>query len=140
MKKRIRICGLILILLTVWASGDKIIHADWAWTVKTELNLKAPPLDVSESIDGAWLFILTPGEILLYSIPEDAVKHRIPVGKGFDRLIYSPRSNSLILTSSFEKAVKVIQLETIHKIDISGLPFQGPEHAPVTIAVFSDYQ
>jgi len=62
------------------------------------------------------------------------------VGKGFDRLIYSPRSSSLILTSSSEKAVKVIQLEAIHKTDMSGLPFKGPENAPVTIAVFSDYQ
>jgi len=140
MGKNLRIGLLALVLTAIWYYAPQLAHADWAWRVKTDVNLEASPLDVSESIDGKWLFILTPGEVLLYSIPEDAVKHRIPVGKGFDRLIYSPRSSSLILTSSSEKAVKVIQLETIHKIDISGLPFKGPEHAPVTIAVFSDYQ
>jgi hypothetical protein len=28
----------------------------------------------------------------------------------------------------------------IHKIDVTGLPFKGPPGAPVTVAVFSDYQ
>ena len=140
MGKNLRIGLIVLVLTALCYCVPQLTYADWAWSVKTELNLEAPPLDVSESIDGAWLFILTPGEVLIYSIPEDAVKQRIPVGKGFDRLIYSPRSSSLILTSSSEKAIKVIQLETIHKIDISGLPFKGPENAPVTIAVFSDYQ
>jgi len=28
----------------------------------------------------------------------------------------------------------------IHKIDVTGLPFKGPTDAPVTVAVFSDYQ
>ncbi len=28
----------------------------------------------------------------------------------------------------------------VHKIDVTGLPFKGPPDAPVTVAVFSDYQ
>ena len=31
-------------------------------------------------------------------------------------------------------------LETIYKIDVSGLLFKGPKDAPVTIAVYDDYQ
>ena len=31
-------------------------------------------------------------------------------------------------------------MEPIHEITLSGRPFKGPENAPVTIAVFSDYQ
>ncbi|OAD21241.1 DSBA oxidoreductase [Candidatus Thiomargarita nelsonii] len=34
----------------------------------------------------------------------------------------------------------MIQLEFIQKIDISERPFKGSKEAPVTIAVFSDYQ
>jgi hypothetical protein len=28
----------------------------------------------------------------------------------------------------------------VHKIDVTGLPFKGSPDAPVTVAVFSDYQ
>jgi hypothetical protein len=59
---------------------------------------------------------------------------------GFDRLSYSAKTNSLILSSQSEKTVKVIQLELIHKFDLSGLPVKGPENAPVTMTVFGDYQ
>jgi len=118
----------------------QLVPADLEWTVKKQLNLDVSPLDISPSLDGQWIFILARGEILVYSVSEDRVVNRIPVDKAFDRLTHSPRTNSLILSSRTEKTVKIIELELIHKIDISGLPFRGSEHARVTIAVFSDYQ
>ena len=36
--------------------------------------------------------------------------------------------------------VKIFQLEAVHKFDLSGLPFQGPELALITLVVFGDYQ
>ena len=68
------------------------------------------------------------------------ISQRISVGKEFDRLTHSPRNNTLILSSSTAKKLKVVQLDRIHKFDFSGLPYLGPKEAPVTIAVFSDYQ
>jgi len=47
---------------------------------------------------------------------------------------------SIGVPSRSQKMLRVIQLETIHQFDLSGLPFKGREEAPVTIAVFSDYQ
>jgi hypothetical protein len=55
-------------------------------------------------------------------------------------LSYSPKENALILTSSAVKKIQVLKLETVHEIDTSGLPSKGPENAPVTIVVFSDFQ
>jgi hypothetical protein len=86
------------------------------------------------------LFILTPGEIIVYSAFEDKISKGIPIDKAFDSLTYSARDNSLILSSRTDKSVKIIQLELIHQFDNSGLPVQGPENAPVTVAVFGDYQ
>jgi hypothetical protein len=116
------------------------IAIDLDWTIKKQLDLKGPTLDVSQSKDGQWVFILTPGEILVYSAPEGRVINRIPVGKAFDRLIHFASNNTLILTSRSESTLKIIQLETIYTFDVSGLPFLGPEHAPVTLAVFGDYE
>ncbi len=131
---------LILMVTWSWSWSPGFARADVEWTVKTQLDLKAPPLDVYESADGQWLFILTPEEILIYSIAEDKVMNRVPVDRRYDRVIHSWKNSILILTSSSENTVKVIQLEEIHKFDLSGLPFKGPENAPVTLAVFSDYQ
>ena len=110
------------------------------WQTINQIKLEEEPLDVATSADGRWVFVLTRTEVLVYSTAEGNVLNRIPVGENFDRLTYSAIKNTLILGSGSEKALKIIQLEVIHTIDISGLPFKGPEHAPVTIAVFGDYQ
>ena len=55
-------------------------------------------------------------------------------------MTFSGADNTLIVTSSSAKALKTIQLEFIQSIDITGLPFKSPVDAPVTVAVFNDYQ
>jgi hypothetical protein len=132
--------GMFLIVLVIWLCAPQVIHADVEWTIKKELSLTVPPLDFALSADEQWIFILTPGEIVIYSLVEDTVLKHIPVDQAYDRLQYSVRNRALILTSRSGKTLKIIQLEEVNKIDISGLPFKGPEHAPVTIAVFTDYQ
>jgi protein-disulfide isomerase len=104
------------------------------------LDVKAAPLDVSSSADGKRLFILTPGEILVYSVQEDAITARIPVDREFDRIASLPAPDRLTISSSAKNTLQLILLETVHKIDVTGLPFKGLEDAPVTVAVFSDYQ
>lgn len=140
MKKNFIRYGTLLFLITVSLPTSQVASTDLEWTLKKELDLKAAPLDISASADGRWIFILTPGEVLVYSNSENRVINRIPVDEAFDRLMYSVRNNILILTSLTENTLRIIQLEPIHEFDISGLPFRGPEHAPITIAVFSDYQ
>jgi protein-disulfide isomerase len=63
----------------------------------------------------------------------------MPVDKTADRLI-SGRDNSFVVSSSADKKLKIYQMEIREKIDTTGRPFKGPKDAPVTIAVFSDYQ
>jgi hypothetical protein len=121
-------------------SLPQVFAADLELTERKQLKLDVSPLDTATSADGQWLFILTPGEIIVYSAFEDKISKGIPIDKGFDRLTYSAKTNSLILSSRSEKAVKIIHLELIHQFDISGLPLKGPENAPVTVAVFGDYQ
>lgn len=139
-KRKLLIVGVFLSLMTGWISVPQVIAADLELTEKKQLKLDVSPLDIATSADGRWLFILTAGEIIVYSAFEDKISKGIPIDKGFDRLTYSAKTNSLILSSQSEKTVKVIQLELIHKFDLSGLPVKGPENAPVTMAVFGDYQ
>ena len=54
----------------------QLAHAELEWTTKRQLNLEASPLDVSASADGQLMFILAPGEILIYSSSEGKVVSR----------------------------------------------------------------
>ncbi len=130
--------GIFLGLMVNFMCIPHLLAANVEWTPKEQLELGASTLDITTSLDGRWIFILAPGEILVYSISEEKVVNRIPIDKAFDRLTHSPRTNTLILGSGTEKILKIIELEVIHNIAISGLPFKGPEDAPVTIAVFGD--
>ncbi len=134
----------IRIILTFLASllfvPQHAVAQEMEWTIKTERNLEATPLDTAVSADGRLIFILSPGEILVYSVLQQKVINRIPVDKRFDRVTFSRADNTLIVTSSSAKVLKTIQLEFIQNIDITGLPFKGPANAPVTVAVFNDYQ
>jgi hypothetical protein len=130
----------IFSLMVIWVLVPQVFAADLELTERKQVTLDASPLDIASSADGQWLFILTPGEIIVYSVFEDKISKGIPIDKSFDSLTYSARDNSLILSSRSEKAIKIIQLELIHHFDISGLPVQGAKNAPVTVAVFGDYQ
>jgi len=140
MKELTRIVGISLLIIVGWGSVPGLVHADVDWAMKKQVSLSARPLDIAASEDGQLIFVLVPEEILVYSIPEDKVTNRIPVGKVFDRLTYSPKTSVLILSSSSAKTLKIIQVEPVYDIALSGLPFKGPADAPITIAVFSDYQ
>ncbi|UCF57973.1 MAG: hypothetical protein JSW15_05865 [Deltaproteobacteria bacterium] len=140
MKRKPLILGIFLSLMVSCIGVPQLFSADMELTVKKQLNLEVSPLDISTSVDGRWIFILARGEILVYSVPAAKVVNRVPVDKAFDTLTHSPASNTLVLGSRSGKTLKIIQLELIHRIDISGLPFKGPENSLITIAVFGDYQ
>jgi hypothetical protein len=140
LRKKALILGIFLSLVVNFICIPHLLAANVEWTPKKQLELGVSTLDIATSLDGRWIFILAPGEILVYSISEEKVVNRIPVDKAFDRLTHSPKTNTLILGSGTEKILKIIELEVIHNIEISGLPIKGPEDAPVTIAIFGDYQ
>jgi hypothetical protein len=139
MKKKV----MVLVLISFFAAGwifPQIVPAALEWKIIQSLDLKTTPLDIASSADGLWLFILTPGEILVFSAQEGKITEHVPVDPTFDRITSFPRGNVLAVTSSTQKTIQIIYLETVHKIDVTGLPFKGPQDAPVTIAVFTDYQ
>jgi len=134
---------MVLVLVSFFAAGWTLpqnVQAELEWKIIQGLDLKTTPLDIAYSADGQWLFILTPGEILVYSAQEGKISEHIPVGPGFDRITSFPRGNVVTITSSTQKVLQIIYLETVYKIDVMGLPFKGPQDATVTITVFTDYQ
>jgi len=136
----VRRSGLFLLIILSWVLVPQFIYAEVDTTLIKQTNLDVQPLDVVASTDGKTIYVLARGRILVYSVDEGKVSNRIPVDKDFDKLTYAAPNNVLILTSSSSKTLKIIQVDYIYKISIGGLPFKGPANAPVTIAVFDDYQ
>ncbi len=139
MFKRGMIAGLALVLFSFTFAWPRIGSAELEATVQNQLKLEKTPLDVASSVDGRWMFILTPGELLVYS-DDGKLEKRIPVDKTFDHISYAVPNKTLILTSSADKTVKIIELDVIQHFSLEGLPFEGAKNARVTLVVFSDYQ
>jgi len=135
---------ILMVLAFLFVAGlaffPQVVQADLEWKVVKDLDLTTTPLDVTPSADGKWLFILTPGEILVYSFAVGGITDRIPVDKDFDRIVSLPRPDMVTISSSAKKALQIILLEAVYKIDVTGLPFKGPLNAAVTVIVFDDYQ
>ena len=136
------IVGMVILYSCFGGMGTfpRYAAADVEWRTFKEFDLKAEPLDIFQSPDGQLLFILTRGEVLIYSTGQQKITDQIPVDKEFDRIAYSPQTKTLTLTGGTNKKIQILSLEFIRKFDLSGLPFKGPEKAPVTFVVFSDYQ
>ena len=129
-----------LMLMTGSITLPRGVHADVEWKTLKEIDLKTEALDVATSPDEQVLFILSRGEVLVYSLREGKVTERIPLDKEFDKLNYLPRTNALVLTNTSMRNLRIIKMEFIQNFDITELPYQGRENAPVTVVVFNDYQ
>lgn len=137
MKRMLAVFLIMLSLVLAWSASS---HAAVAWDVQRELKIEGKPRDVAMSLDGRWIFVLTDkGRLLIYS-PDGELKDTIHVGNRVDGIRVGPVADVLLLTSRKDSTVKIITLDFIQDINVSGSPFKGPENAAIAIATFSDFQ
>jgi hypothetical protein len=97
-------------------------------------------LDIAVSSDGRWTFVLTGGgDVAIYEPSGDLIQ-TLKVGSGYDRIDYSQTGNRLLLSDPDGKKVKILTLAMLYELDYRDSPFKGSANAPVTIAVFDDFQ
>jgi len=125
----------LVIMSPVPSAGDSFSILD-----QREMLLSGTPVDIAVSSDGRWTFVLTSGgEIAIYGVAGDLVQ-TLKVDKGYNSIEYSPAGNKLILGGPAKRELSVLTLTMVYDLDYSGSPFKGPANAPVTIAVFNDFQ
>ena len=64
------------------------VHAAFEHERILNAEIGAPILDVATNPAGDLVFVLTPGNVLIYSTDDQAVLDRIPVAGPFDRIAY----------------------------------------------------
>jgi hypothetical protein len=115
------------------------LHATFEVESVLKSDMAAPILDVATHPAEALVFVLTPGEVLIYSTTDQAILDRIPVDQPFDRIAYQD-PDRLILTAADPSRINILRFSRIYDIDLSDRAFKGPRDAKVTLVVFDDYQ
>ena len=138
-KRAVFVILFLSIGLGVYASS----HAEVEMTVARTLTLDETPIDTALSASGKYIFVLTDkGKVLVYT-PDGKLNDTIPVDKSVDSIRPAPpgaREEILFLVSSKKKTVQLAVLEFVQDINVTGSPFKGTADAPVTIALFTDFQ
>ena len=129
------------IVIFVWSFcmiASVIAKTDWQ--VRQNIQLEQAPIDMLISSNNQWIYILTgEGKILIYAARGN-LKDSIDVGPAVDQRKAGPRDDMLFLLSRKNKSVQVITIDFTEEINTQGSPSKGPADAPITVAVFSDFQ
>jgi DNA-binding beta-propeller fold protein YncE len=131
----------ILIFLIILLLGfSSLATAEVEKSVAKTMALDSTPVDMTVSADGKYTFVLVQGGKVLIYDSAGALKDTLEVSKSVVSIGSSPNGDFILLADSEKKTLEIVKLDYVVDIDISGLPFKGPENAPVLIAVFNDYQ
>ncbi len=126
-----------VVMVLLWTSPA---HAGFEFQAQKTIDLGSGAMDIAVSQDGKWTFVLTSdGEVRVFTWTGELVQI-LKVEKGYNSVEFSQAGNRLILGSVEGKAIKIILLELVHQLDITGSPYKGPDNAPVVVAVFDDFQ
>jgi 6-phosphogluconolactonase (cycloisomerase 2 family) len=124
--------ALVCLAAPCWGAAD--------WQTRQTFAMEQKALDVAISPDGLWVYVLTgDGELLVYT--RDGVeKNRLEVGAGASAIAVGPEEGVVYLVGGAAGEVSVLEVALRHTFDFERSPAKGPAAAPVTIAVFSDFQ
>jgi len=110
------------------------------WQVSSNWQIDGTPVDLVHSLDGKLVFILDDQHrVLVYDV-NGQLQGRIPVGEGVTAIDIAPQGEALYLIDNTSKSFTRVSLSYMYEIDITGSPFKGKVDAPVTIAVFTDFE
>ena len=130
----------IMTLLALALPAGPAVSAQTDWQVRQTLKFDSEPLDMVVASRSQRAYILNKkGEIQVYSF-DGRLKGTIDVGPDVFRIKAGAKEDLLFLLKRNSKTMQVITIDLTENIDIQGSPFKGSPTAPVTIAVFSDFQ
>ena len=134
-----RICSYVLITLTsLCLTMPAVDKTDWR--VSQRVQLEQPPIDLQVSSNKKWIYVLTSDSKILIYTARGQLKDTIMVEPDIDQIKAGSRDDMLFLLSRKSKTFQAITIDFVEEINTRGSPVKGPTDAPVTIAVFSDFQ
>jgi len=131
---------IVMVALILSLSAGPNALAGAIWQAQQTLRFDHAPLDMLPDYRTSKVYVLDDeGEILIYGF-NGKMKGKIDVGKEVIGIKAGPNGDMLYLLRKADKSIQSISISVSEEIDVSGSPIKGEEDAPVTIAVFSDFQ
>lgn len=129
---------MVIFIMCVGLAIPALAKTDYQ--VRQKIQLEQSPIDLLVSSNNKWIYILnSEGQIIIYTT-RGQLRDTIDVGPDVDQIKAGPRDDMLFLLSRESKSIQVITVDFTEEIMIQGSPIKGPADAPVTVAVFSDFQ
>ncbi len=110
------------------------------WQVLSQWQLPQSPVDIVHSLDGKYVFVLTSEHNVLVYTADGKLEGTVPVDKGVNAIDIAPRAEMLYLINGVNNSFTTLAVSFIREINTAGAPTRGPENAPVTIALFTDFE
>lgn len=133
----------VCMAITAWLFGFLLIHSAHAeidWDILRTLEIGDSPVDIALSPNGSRIFVLTKNsQLQVYDI-EGRLMGQMPVGPDVNQINTIQREDIVFLSSSKGKTIQVVMVDLIRQINVSGSPYLGAAEAPITVAVFSDFE
>jgi DNA-binding beta-propeller fold protein YncE len=143
MKIRILMFALLLMLATQIATAamqPKGADQKLEWETVRTFPLGGKPIDIAHSLDGKYAFVLTESNSVMVYDTAGSLQGRIPVDPGVNSITIDPMGQFLHLGDSENKTFSTIAIDYVLTINTIGAPTKGMLDAPITVAVFSDFQ
>ncbi len=142
-KQCLTACAILMLSFST-SSAFAVADASGASGVQSQVEnswqLPEKPIDLVYSLDGQRVFILTDQQQVLVYDADGNLLGKIAVKKGVSAIDIAPRGERLYLLNDNDNSFTDLSVDFVVDIDVTGSPFLGKADAPVTIAVFTDFQ
>lgn len=110
------------------------------WNLQQNWPTAGKTLDMVHSLDGKFVYILNDKQMVQVFNSEGQLQGSIPVEEGVSAIDIAPQGEILYLINNKNQSFSSIGVSFVVDVDISGSPIKGPIDAPVTIALFTDFE
>lgn len=110
------------------------------WKVQQSWSINAKTVDMVHSLDGKYVYILTDQKKVQIFDSKGQLQGAIPVDENVSAIDIAPQGDFLFLIDNKTMSFTAVSVSFVIDIDTAGSPFKGPADAPVTIALFTDFE
>ena len=110
------------------------------WKILQNWPTTGQTLDMVHSLDGKFVYILNDNKQVQVFSAQGQLQGAIPVAEGVSSIDIAPQGETLYLINNKDNSFSSVSVSFVVDIDTVGSPFEGPADAPVTVAIFSDFE
>lgn len=139
-KTAVSAISLLALCSTATAAPDKGLNNKVEWFTKTKWSLPAKPEAFVHSLDGKRVYVLGEDSKVHVLTPNGKLLGSIEVDEGVIDIDIAPYGEQLFLLNAKDNSFTNLSVSLVADLAAGSSPFKGPENAPVTITLFTDFE